>query len=75
MGQNYVAVDFGSPNAPPAAPDTCWKALEQPDLSTILAKLDNVATGVEGLTRSLAATRSTTCSDHLPISSRRITPA
>lgn len=52
MGQNYVSIDFGTPTAPPAEPNTLLESIEQPDLSTILAKIDNVATGVEGLTRS-----------------------
>jgi len=54
MGQNYVSVDFGTPNAPLAEPDALLESAEQPDLSAILAKLDNVATGVEGLTKSFA---------------------
>lgn len=54
LGQNFVAIDFGSPTAPPATPNTLLESVEQPDLSTILAKLDSVATGVEGLTRSFA---------------------
>ena len=54
LGQNYVAVDFGTTNAPPVVPGTLLNSVEQPDLSTILAKLDNVATGVEGLTRSFS---------------------
>lgn len=52
LGQNYVSIDFGTPAAPPASPDLLLESVEQPDLSTILAKIDNVATGVEGLTKS-----------------------
>jgi len=52
LGQNYVAVDFGTPDAPLASPGALLESVEQPDLSTLLAKLDNVATGVESLTRS-----------------------
>ncbi len=54
MGQNYIALDFGTARAPAATPDTLLESVEQPDLSTILSKLDNVATGVEGLTKSFA---------------------
>ena len=54
LGQNYVSIDFGSAGAPPAAPGTLLESTEHPDLSTMLAKLDNVATGVESLTRSFS---------------------
>ncbi|TAK99957.1 MAG: MCE family protein [Verrucomicrobia bacterium] len=54
MGQNYVNVDFGSPGAPNAAPDTILATAEQPDLNAIMAKLDNVASGVENLTKSFS---------------------
>jgi phospholipid/cholesterol/gamma-HCH transport system substrate-binding protein len=40
MGQNFVSLDFGSPGSPRAAD------------GTILQKLDNVASGVENLTKS-----------------------
>jgi phospholipid/cholesterol/gamma-HCH transport system substrate-binding protein len=52
MGQNFVSLDFGSPSAPRATPGTVLKTVEQPDLSAMMAKLDNVATGVENLTKS-----------------------
>ena len=52
MGQNFVAIDFGSPSAPPAADGTVLNTAEQPDLSSIMVKLDNVATGVENLTKT-----------------------
>jgi phospholipid/cholesterol/gamma-HCH transport system substrate-binding protein len=54
LGQNYVSLDFGSPGAPYAEPGMLLESLEQPDLSSILAKIDNVATGVEDLTRSFS---------------------
>ena len=50
MGQNFVALDFGSPNTPIADSGTLLNTTEQPDLNTIMAKLDNVATGVENIT-------------------------
>jgi phospholipid/cholesterol/gamma-HCH transport system substrate-binding protein len=53
LGQNYVSIGFGTPTAPSAGPDTLLETVEQPDLSAILAKIDTVATGVEGLTKSL----------------------
>jgi phospholipid/cholesterol/gamma-HCH transport system substrate-binding protein len=52
MGQNFVALDFGSRGAPLATPGTLLASSEQPDLSAIMAKIDNVATGVENLTKS-----------------------
>ena len=52
LGQNYVGIDFGSPTAPPVEPGTLLETVEQPDLSSLMAKLENVATGVEGLTKS-----------------------
>jgi phospholipid/cholesterol/gamma-HCH transport system substrate-binding protein len=52
MGQNYVAIDFGTPGAPPASEDAYLNSDEQPDMSVIMQKIDNVATGVENLTKS-----------------------
>jgi len=52
LGQNFVALDFGSRSAPLAIPGTVLATAEQPDLSAMMAKIDNVATGVENLTKS-----------------------
>ncbi|MEI2726467.1 MAG: MlaD family protein [Verrucomicrobiota bacterium] len=52
MGQSFVALDFGTPAGRVATPDTILQTIEQPDLSVIMQKLDNVATGVENLTKS-----------------------
>lgn len=52
MGQNYLSIDFGSPESPKAAPDAILEAVEQPDLSQLMAKLDNVASGIENVTKS-----------------------
>ena len=52
LGQNYIAIEFGSPGAPTVSEGAVLKTEEQPDLSAIMAKIDNVATGVENLTRS-----------------------
>src|SRR6266478_171448 len=52
LGQNYVAIDFGTPGAPPASEDSYLNTEEQPDVSAIMQKIDNVATGVENLTKS-----------------------
>ena len=50
MGQNYVAVDFGSPSATIAEEGTIIASGEQPDLSAIMAKLDAAASGIQNLT-------------------------
>jgi phospholipid/cholesterol/gamma-HCH transport system substrate-binding protein len=52
LGQNYVAIDFGKPNSPKLLEDALLPTAEQADLSSLMAKLDNVATGVENLTKS-----------------------
>ena len=52
LGQNYVAIDFGTPGAPPAGEDAYLNTEEQADVSAIMQKIDNVATGVENLTKS-----------------------
>jgi phospholipid/cholesterol/gamma-HCH transport system substrate-binding protein len=54
MGQNFVSVDFGTSSAPLAVNDTMLASAEQPDLNAIMAKLDNVASGVENLTKSFS---------------------
>ncbi|MBI3853761.1 MAG: MCE family protein [Verrucomicrobia bacterium] len=52
LGQNYVAIDFGKPDSPRMLPDNPINTTEQPDLSSLMTKLDNVAVGVENLTKS-----------------------
>lgn len=52
MGQNYVAVDFGTPTAPIASEGSLIASAEQADLNSLMAKLDNAAAGVENLTKS-----------------------
>jgi phospholipid/cholesterol/gamma-HCH transport system substrate-binding protein len=47
MGQNFVAVDFGSPSAPRAEEGSVLESEEQPDLSAIMAKLDQAAAGIK----------------------------
>jgi phospholipid/cholesterol/gamma-HCH transport system substrate-binding protein len=54
MGQNYVDVSFGSGGAPVVTPGSILESVSQPDLSTLMAKLENVATGVENLTQSFS---------------------
>ncbi|HLH56842.1 MAG TPA: MlaD family protein [Verrucomicrobiae bacterium] len=52
LGQNFVALDFGKPGSPLAEPGNYLNTAEQPDLSAIMVKIDNVASGVENLTKS-----------------------
>ena len=52
MGQNFVAVAFGSAGAPKASDGIVLETGEQPDLSAIMAKLDAAAGGIQNLTKS-----------------------
>jgi phospholipid/cholesterol/gamma-HCH transport system substrate-binding protein len=54
MGQYYVDVTFGSSGAPLMDEDQLLATTEQPDLSALMAKLDDVATGVQNLTKSFS---------------------
>jgi len=57
LGQNFVSIDFGSPGSPPAADGAVLASAEQPDLSAMMQKIDNVATGVENLTKSFTGVK------------------
>jgi phospholipid/cholesterol/gamma-HCH transport system substrate-binding protein len=50
MGQNLVSLTFGTTVL--AADEAYLNTIERPTLSTIMVKLDNVASGVENLTKS-----------------------
>jgi phospholipid/cholesterol/gamma-HCH transport system substrate-binding protein len=54
MGQNFVSLDFGSPGAPLATDNAQLESREQPDLSVVMAKIDDVASGVQNLTKSFS---------------------
>ncbi|MGA2749802.1 MAG: MlaD family protein [Verrucomicrobiota bacterium] len=54
MAQNYVSLSSGSEGAPRAEEGAILQTVEQPDLGMLMAKLDNVASGVENLTRSFS---------------------
>ena len=54
IGQNFVSIEFGTPQSPLATDGTLLLSTEQPDLSAIMTKLDNVASGVENLTKSFS---------------------
>lgn len=53
MGQNFVSIEGGSPDAPPIQTGALQTG-EQPDLSALMTKLEGVATGVENLTKSFS---------------------
>jgi phospholipid/cholesterol/gamma-HCH transport system substrate-binding protein len=52
MGQNFVALDFGTPEAPRATDGMVLATAEQPDLTAIMTKLDGATTGIQNLTKS-----------------------
>ena len=54
MAQSFVAIEFGTPGGVRAEDGAYLQTVEQPDLSVLMGKLDNVATGVENLTRSFS---------------------
>lgn len=54
MGQNFVSISFGSPGSPAAGAAAIIETVEQPDLNALMARLDNVAGGIENITRSFS---------------------
>jgi phospholipid/cholesterol/gamma-HCH transport system substrate-binding protein len=52
MGQNFVAIDFGTADAPRAVDGALLDTEEQPDLNAIMTKLDSATTGIQNLTKS-----------------------
>src|SRR5262249_38471846 len=54
LGQNFVSVNFGSPTGPIAENGTILQTTEQPDLSNLMAKIDNVASGIENITKTFS---------------------
>jgi phospholipid/cholesterol/gamma-HCH transport system substrate-binding protein len=53
MGQNYVSLDFGSASTY-ASDNALIDSKDQPDFSVVMAKIDDVATGVQNLTKSFS---------------------
>ncbi len=47
MGQNFVAITFGSSEAPPVTDGTVLQTEEQPDLNTVMVKLNDAADGIK----------------------------
>jgi phospholipid/cholesterol/gamma-HCH transport system substrate-binding protein len=54
MGQNYISLTFGSTEAPVASANALLETEEQADLNSLMVKLQNVAEGVEGLTKNFS---------------------
>ena len=54
MGQNFVSINFGSPNAVKVVDGTVIASEEQPDLSAIMAKLDSAAGGIANVAKSFS---------------------
>ena len=53
MGQNFVSIDLGAAGQP-AQDGFIINTAEQPDLSQIMQKMDNVASGIENITKSFS---------------------
>jgi phospholipid/cholesterol/gamma-HCH transport system substrate-binding protein len=47
MGQNFVSISFGSPDAPKAVDGAMLQTGEQPDLNAVMAKLNDAADGIK----------------------------
>jgi len=47
MGQNFVSINFGSPDAPKAVDGAVLQTREQPDLNAVMAKLNDAADGIK----------------------------
>jgi phospholipid/cholesterol/gamma-HCH transport system substrate-binding protein len=54
MGQNFVALTFGSEKAPLVDSSTVLETKEQPDLAAMMAKLDQAADGIQNMTKSFS---------------------
>jgi phospholipid/cholesterol/gamma-HCH transport system substrate-binding protein len=55
MGQNFVAVAFGSPAAPEAKDGAELESQEQPDLSAIMTKLEGAVDGIQNMTKAFSS--------------------
>ncbi|HNQ89683.1 MAG TPA: MlaD family protein [Verrucomicrobiota bacterium] len=54
MGQNYVAIDFGTPGGVPIdRPDQTLESYEQADVANLVTKLDSVAGDIKKITGNL----------------------
>jgi len=55
MGQNFVGIDFGSPEAARVKDGTELQSYEQPDLSAVMSKLDSAVGGIQSMTKTFAS--------------------
>ena len=55
MGQNFVAIEFGSPGAAQVQNGTELPTYEQPDLSAVMGKLDAAVDGIQSMTKTFAS--------------------
>jgi phospholipid/cholesterol/gamma-HCH transport system substrate-binding protein len=55
MGQNFVNIDFGSPGAEKAQNGTELISVEQPDLSSLMTKLDGAVDGIQSMTKTFSS--------------------
>lgn len=55
MGQNFVELDFGTPDGAPIDPSVggSVETVEQPDLNALMARMEGVAKGVEDVTKAI----------------------
>lgn len=60
MGQNYIALSFGSPTAPAVTAGSELEADALPDLGQIMARLDSAASTVGGCRRRPTSSEATT---------------
>jgi phospholipid/cholesterol/gamma-HCH transport system substrate-binding protein len=54
MGQDFVSLDFGTPEAPLAKDGAVLQSKERPDLGAVMEKLDSVAANVQNMTKSFS---------------------
>ncbi len=54
LGQNFVSITFGSPNAPELVDNQVVETTELPDFGSLMAKLENLASGIENVTKTFS---------------------
>ncbi len=54
LSENFVSIDFGTATAPKLEADQTITTGEQPDLSSLMAKLESVAEGIQGVTKNFS---------------------
>jgi phospholipid/cholesterol/gamma-HCH transport system substrate-binding protein len=54
VGENFVSLEMGTPESPALSAGSNVETSEQADLNAIMTKLDNVAGGIQNLTKSFS---------------------